>query len=201
MSITLRGEVLKKYLNPLFLETGTFKGGGVRLALDCGFPRVVSIEVDPVLHGTAEKMFKDLRNVDIIKGDSLAVLPKLLESIKFPITFWLDAHIQESAVIGEVPVPLIQELEIISKCRSGMPYDTVMIDDRRLFGKGQYWRSVTEERIISILKGAYPYNTIYYEDSNAGAQDILVSAYKPQSLEEFIQTNQDNAVYQIPDVV
>ena len=147
MSITLRSEVLKKYPNPVFLETGTFKGGGVKLALGCGFPKVVSIEIDPPLVQAAREMFKDTANVNIVLGDSLEVLPELLSFIQDPITFWLDAHIQESCVLGKFPVPLIEELSIIAQSRGGAFNDTVLIDVRRLFGQGAYRVIVTGKQI------------------------------------------------------
>lgn len=194
MSITLRKDTLKKYMNPVFLETGTFKGGGVRLALECGFPKIHSIEIDPVLQGVADREFRNLDNVMIHLGDSTKLLPSILQFITVPITFWLDAHIQESAVIGEFPVPLIQELNLILQCRKGM-HDTVMIDDRRLFGRGRYWGGIKEDDIIKILKEIYPENKITYEDNNAAPQDILVSYYQPGSLQEFIDENQENPLF------
>jgi hypothetical protein len=174
MSITLRKETLQKYMNPVFLETGTFKGGGVRLALECGFKQILSIEVDPTLYGNCEREFVNNDNVVIVLGDSVKVLPSLLTLSVNPITFWLDAHIQESAVIGTYPVPLIQELTLIARHRQGKQ-DTVMIDDRRLFGQGTYWQGIKEADIIKLLEEAFPTNKIVFEDSNAAAQDIVVS--------------------------
>jgi hypothetical protein len=176
-SITLRKETLQKYMNPVFLETGTFKGGGVKLALSCGFSKIVSIEIDPTLHSAVDKEFDSLGNVFIHLGDSVRELPFLLQFIKYPITFWLDAHIQESAVVGNYPVPLIQELEILKKYRHGM-HDTIMVDDRRLFGKGGYWKDIQEADILVLLQDINPDNQITCEDSNAAEKDILVSWYK-----------------------
>jgi hypothetical protein len=174
MSITLRKETLQKYMNPVFLETGTFKGGGVRLALECGFEQILSIEIDPTLQEMCERDFTDNDNVIIILGDSVKLFPSLLTMTVRPITFWLDAHIQESAVIGTYPVPLIQELSLIAKHRQGKN-DTIMIDDRRLFGHGGYWQNIKEADIIKLLEEAFPTNKILFEDSNAAAQDIVVS--------------------------
>ncbi|MFA5036416.1 MAG: hypothetical protein WC479_04500 [Candidatus Izemoplasmatales bacterium] len=182
-SITLRKETLQKYMNPCFVETGTFKGGGVKLALDCGFSRIISIEIDPILYAEVAKEYESNERVVIHHGDSTQVLLSILSYINTPITFWLDAHIQESAVVGAYPVPLIQELNIIGQIRRGS-HDTVMIDDRRLFGVGNYWNNIRERDIIQLLQEAYPDNQIMTEDSNAGENDILVSWYVPTSLEQ-----------------
>jgi len=182
-SITLRKETLQKYMNPCFLETGTFKGGGVKLALDCGFSRIISIEIDPLLYAEVAREYELNDKVTIHHGDSTQVMLSVLSYINTPITFWLDAHIQESTVIGAYPVPLIQELNIIGQMRRGS-HDTVMIDDRRLFGSGNYWNNIREQDIIQLLQEAYPDNQIMTEDSNAGVNDILVSWYVPSSLEQ-----------------
>ena len=40
-------DVLVKYINnDIFIETGTLKGKGVKVALNCGFKKIYSIEND-----------------------------------------------------------------------------------------------------------------------------------------------------------
>ena len=34
----------KKYLNPVFIETGSLQGKGIQAAIDAGFQKVISIE-------------------------------------------------------------------------------------------------------------------------------------------------------------
>jgi hypothetical protein len=195
MSITLRKEVLSKYMNSVFIETGTFKGGGVRLALECGFSRIFSIEVDPTLYTAAVEEFKPNHNVCIILGDSIKKLPELLLAITDPITFWLDAHIQESKVIGEVPIPLLLELDLLATFRKGM-LDTVLVDDRRCFNSGWHWMGITENDVVDKLNATYPSNEVCYADSNAAPEDIIISYHKkPSCLQEFIEDNQDNPKY------
>jgi hypothetical protein len=140
---------------------------------------VQSIEIDPTLHELVSKKYESYDNVFIFLGDSVRIMPSILSYIKKPITFWLDAHIQESPVVGNHAVPLIQELELLRSMRSGMR-DTVLIDDRRLFGKGAYWNGIKEEDILILLRSAYPDNKIVFEDSNAASQDIVVSVYDPE---------------------
>jgi hypothetical protein len=43
------GFSLKNHLNPVFIETGLYRGGGVRHALAAKFPKIYSIEYEPSL--------------------------------------------------------------------------------------------------------------------------------------------------------
>ena len=43
---------LRKYLHPVFIETGTYTGGGVQKALDAGFEQIHR-SIDPCLRGEA----------------------------------------------------------------------------------------------------------------------------------------------------
>ena len=38
---------LENYLNPIFVETGTYEGNSIKLALGAGFDKIFSIEIDP----------------------------------------------------------------------------------------------------------------------------------------------------------
>ena len=37
---------LKKYKNSVFLETGTYQGDGIKKALEAGFEKIYSIEIN-----------------------------------------------------------------------------------------------------------------------------------------------------------
>ena len=37
--------ILKKFLNPYFIETGSHIGNGIQSAIDCGFDNIISIEL------------------------------------------------------------------------------------------------------------------------------------------------------------
>ena len=72
MSETLTERVLKQYKgnNRVFVETGTFRGGGIQLALDCGFEDVHSVEFDPERFQLAVHRFAGKTNVKIYHCDS-----------------------------------------------------------------------------------------------------------------------------------
>lgn len=74
---------LTKYRNPVFVETGTHIGNGVRKALKCGFNEIYSIEIDHDRFLKCTKMFENNDNVTIIYGDSAIELPKLLKKNRY----------------------------------------------------------------------------------------------------------------------
>ena len=127
---------LKKYLNPVFIETGTFLGDGVCMAKDSGFGRIISIEVSKLLCEKASLRFKE-ENITIVNGDSSKILWSVIKDIKERITFVLDAH---NLCYGEDTLkdnknlewwPLMKELEIITK--HSRRDHTIIVDDVRLF--------------------------------------------------------------------
>lgn len=132
-------------LGRLFVETGTDKGECVQRAIDIGFERVVSIEINPVLAENARERFSTNENVAILRGSSPAVLPFVLASILEPCTFWLDAHPDHDS-------PILQELAIFR--HHPIKSHTILIDDRRLM-RG-HWENVHEEQVLRLLKAINP---------------------------------------------
>ena len=127
--------ILKKYLNPVFIETGSFLGNGIQSAIDAGFKKIYSIELSMELYERCKKRFKDNNNVYLKQGDSSIVLNELLKGSSSDannnITYWLDGHYSGgSTVKGNINSPIINELEIIKKYyKAG---DIILIDDIRL---------------------------------------------------------------------
>lgn len=178
MSSTLSEEVLSKYSNKIFVETGTHFGDGVEIALKCGFEKIYSIEIDPDrVQMNREKFQKEIAEgkVEIIEGDTFDVFEGIVSSLKESATFWLDAHWDnDGAPIGEYKCPLPFELDSIAK--SGIKNHTLLIDDRRLFGdKGSTWGNTIDEKMINdkitSINSSY---FIAYEDGHV-EQDIIVA--------------------------
>lgn len=102
------------------------------------FKKIYSIELGFDLFEKAKKRFEVDKNVEILQGDSGYVLPKVLEEINEPITFWLDGHYSGGITVkGEKECPIYEELHAILK---GEKHNHVLlIDDSRCFtGKGDY---------------------------------------------------------------
>ena len=187
---------LAKYSSPVFFETGTFLGGGTKLALRCGFEKVITIELQEYLYnqcingdmsGNGEDLVKEISEgkVEIHLGDSRSLMWKLIEPIQDRITFWLDSHIDggnnRPGITPNVPpCPLYEEIETISKHHR--KDHTIMIDDLRIIGSdnssGYGWGYGVN--IDDIKKRILEINSDYkfvYEDG-VQPDDILV-AYIP----------------------
>ncbi len=142
---------LAKYLNPIFIETGTFRGDGVQKALNAGFEKIYSIDVSPKFHQECSERFaQEIQKgqVELILGDSQYALQDLIKQIAQPATFWLDAH---GGAKGK-NCPLYEELETIYK--HPIKTHTILIDDIRLVHKSDAWggHTVTVEGLIERLK-------------------------------------------------
>ena len=119
-------ELLSRFYNPVFIETGTFMGAGVIAAIEVGFPEIYSIELSDIYYERNLPYFKDFPNVNLIHGNSGAILARLLEGIDSPVTFWLDAHYSAQGT-AEGPSPLFDELKAIHNHH--IKNHTILIDD------------------------------------------------------------------------
>jgi len=115
--------VFGKYLNRIFIETGSNYGDGIQQALDEGFQEVYSCDIDNSRYRYCEDRFKDNYNVFLIPNDTVKFLQGLLPMIDEPVTFWLDAH------KGNGKSPLLKELEVIGQHH--IKIHTILIDDLR----------------------------------------------------------------------
>jgi hypothetical protein len=171
MSISLSMALLQKYRNPVFIETGTYKGGGVAVALEAGFEAIHSIEVDWDRYIQSSRRFLG-KKVMIHLGDTLDVLPLLLRKIRRPATIWLDGHAMsaQDSIAGRIRYPLIEELEIV--LRNGVKKHTILIDDRRVF---ENLFGIKEEWVHQLLQRINPKYKVVYENS-VHKEDIIAAA-------------------------
>jgi hypothetical protein len=123
--------VFQKYLNHIFIETGSHVGDGIQQALDAGFKLVHSIELSEALYERCCNRFVDDDRVVLHLGDSHLLLDDILFWINEPVTFWLDAHCScGETVRGKYYSSLLQELMIIDN--HPVRTHTILIDDVRL---------------------------------------------------------------------
>lgn len=159
----ITADILRKYKNRYFLETGTYLGDGVAAALEAGFHRIASIEVSEELYGLTSQKLKDKENVSLFLGSSDLLLSDIIKKIRKPITFWLDAH-YSGGNTGKGPsrCPVLTELEIIG--RHPIKNHTILIDDIRLFGKNyllhEDMKNYTEQERRDYLFEEVPIETI-----------------------------------------
>jgi hypothetical protein len=151
---TLKLEVIQKYLNPYFVETGTADGDCVSLVSNLGFEKIYSIELDTRLQESNIKKFSNLieeGKLELIIGDSLLELSNIISKLDRPTTFWLDAHVDDGPM-GIKKCPLYEELNSINS--SPIKTHTIMIDDMRCLGGGNWGHGISmqglQERLLQI---------------------------------------------------
>ncbi len=187
---------LEKYISPIFFETGTFLGGGTKCAIQSGFTKVITVELQEYLYeqcikgdptGCKEDLVEEIESgiVDIHLGDTREIMWELIENIEDRITFWLDAHIDggnyRSTTPNVAPCPLYDELDIIKKHKR--KDHIILIDDLRIMGdktkSGYGWGSgIDLESIKETILEINPQYVFRYEEGYTD-NDILVAFVPP----------------------
>ena len=158
----------KHRYNDIYIETGLQYGNTVFLAKKVGFKKNYSIEIDKSYVQYCAKKFKNYEYIRLVLGDSARKLTEVLDEIDKPCTIWLDAH---SSCVGGELCPILLELETIGTHH--IKTHTILIDDRRLFGKKENF-PVEKEIIASIKKINADYK-IAYSDGRID-NDIIVAS-------------------------
>ena len=158
-------DYLNRYaVGDTFIETGTYRGDTVWLALECPrFKNVWSTELNKELYDIACETFKHKEQVHIWNADSVDALREILfEIVPGTCTFWLDAHASGPLPGGKSGgTPVLDELRLIRD--TGIKDHTIFIDDRRLFGSAE-WSYVTEAQALEVLKEINPDYRILHLD-------------------------------------
>jgi len=179
---------LSKHLNPVFIETGTFKGKSVKEALSLGFKKIYSIELKKGCYEKCKHKFRkqiSKGTIELFLGDSSICLPEILNKVDQTVTFWLDAHYSGIFTArGPIDVPLMMELDAISKHH--IKNHTILIDDVRLFGKKNTadWSNISLDAVIKALKKINPDYSIFYENGSR-EKDILVAKLVMNNTKKF----------------
>lgn len=165
---------LAQYLNPIFVETGTYKGHGIAAALAAGFTKIYSIEISQEFYDQSVQRFKseiDQGTVEIILGDSLSCLAEIINAVNSEITFWLDAH-EILGYKGEKSCPLYEELDAIAL--HPIKTHTILIDDLRLLSQKGWGKSVMKDSLIEKIKQINSNYSLIYENGKI-ENDVLVA--------------------------
>jgi hypothetical protein len=166
-------EVLGKYPNKYFVETGSHMGDAVEVALKCGFKKIITIEIDGDKVKNIKKRFKTQiksGKVVVLHGDTSKIFSQVIESLDAPATFWLDAHRDDGYIGDEIP-PLVHELQ--SFLDQPIKEHTLLIDDRRIFGKEMTWgQTLTEEKILKLIDNINSDYKILYDSVG---DDVIIA--------------------------
>jgi hypothetical protein len=116
----------------VFVESGTYRGDTTAFFLRYA-ERLLTVEVDPRLFQRARARFADAPKVQVIEGDALVEIPRVVGELTEPPLIWLDGHYSggETGKGAEVE----PALEIIRRLGGVAPAgSTIVVDDLRLFG-------------------------------------------------------------------
>lgn len=145
----------RRFRRGVFVETGTLVGNGLWCALEAGFERCYSIEIQPHQYEAACVRFRDhiaQGRVELIQGDSGAVLPVVVSRIDQPAVFWLDAHLSHNygARLAKA-CPALEELDAIDQ--SSVRDHVILIDDVACFDNPAHDNiplQAVKDRILNI---------------------------------------------------
>jgi hypothetical protein len=118
----------ERYRLHVLIETGTYYGEMVA-AMKNRFTEIYSVEFDSPLARRAAKKFSGWPHIHILEGDSGQVVPELLQSLKTPALFWLDAGYYGWAGLQGSKQRLTTELESI--LRHPIREHVILMDDAR----------------------------------------------------------------------
>jgi hypothetical protein len=149
-------EFAQNYRLDTLVETGTFLGDMVH-GCRKRFERIISIELDHQLYENACRRFASDRHIEILRGDSGDLLPKVLEGLSVPCLFWLDGHYSAGFTAkGDLNTPVMDELEAI--CEHPVDGHVILIDDARCFTGEEDYPTIAEvEAFISRKKPDYEF--------------------------------------------
>ena len=178
---------LLQYKNDYFIETGTYQGETVDIALNNGFKNVYGMELSNVFYENCVKRFIYNKNVKIFKCNSRYDLYKIISNINRKITFWLDSHCYVAPDVGFLLCPILHELEQIKNHH--IKTHTIMVDAIRLMNGIHF--EVRKEQIEKKILDINPNYKIKYYNDQYSLNDVLVA---------YIDTQVNNTIIEVPKI-
>lgn len=165
-------DLFQRYQHPVFIESGTFLGDGVLMALEAGFQKIYSVEISHNLHQRCCQRFQGDPRVHLYLGDSTEIFKEILLGLHERATFWLDGHYSEGITEkGKTNTPILQELALIAS--HPIKNHTILIDDVRQFGTADF-DYISLGQIVDAIKQINPDYIIRFENGYI-PNDILVA--------------------------
>lgn len=137
----------------VLVETGTNYGETLEKVKDC-FDELHSIELNRELWEKAKERFKIDRKIHLYCGDSGIRLEFVIDAIKKPCLFWIDAHLEKE---GEwkgkwtLITPIEKELKAIFD--HPIKNHVILIDDMRCFVGKRDYPNIEEIKRMSVEAG------------------------------------------------
>ena len=146
-------DIANRFETRVLIETGTNSGNTVVACLR-SFDTIYSIELFDPLYEKATKRFAHSPKVKLSHGDSAIELPRILNDLKQPALFWLDAHYSgEGTAQADIDTPVVQELNIILE--HPIKNHVILVDDARLFDGTNGYPTIESCRlaVLNFLPG------------------------------------------------
>jgi hypothetical protein len=144
-------EYAGRYKLRVLVETGTYYGEMVA-AMRNHFAEIYSVEYAPELAQRAQKKFAARKHIHILEGDSQREIPALLQSLKQPTLFWLDAGYYGWAGLEGDKQRLTVELEAI--LGHSVAGHVILMDDAR--GLNGQNGTLTVEKLKQRIAADFP---------------------------------------------
>lgn len=156
-------EYAREYDLGVLVETGTNYGHMIHVQSK-HFQEIYSIELDTHKAASARRKFSGNPAIHILEGDSGAVLPRLLPTLRGRCLFWLDGHDFDEST----PV----KLELEALFRDSAQEHVILIDDANWFnGHGGY--PVLEQLREKIARE--------YAGRQMEVTDNIIRIYRPRA--------------------
>lgn len=149
-------QIQKKYTIKTLVETGTYLGDTL-YSVSSDFETLYSIELSDFYYQLAQKRFKKIPQVHLLKGDSGKVLKELVPKLNSVALFWLDGHYSGGLTAkGDKECPVYEELNAIFTS----PYNHIIfIDDSRHFVGANDYPTIEElKNYVSKHKPNYSFS-------------------------------------------
>lgn len=153
-----------------FVECGMAGGDGIQAALDSGFSKIVSIDINPECVRVCRERFKNQgQYVTLVEGDCGVLLQSVLDNCNETCVVYLDAN-----GWSQPTSPYKDSIEALK--RHGKRDHIVIVDDINsnndsfanvMAGVRQSLRSGTDLDIVRQLQSVNPAYNIYLSDSHA----------------------------------
>jgi hypothetical protein len=151
--------LFKERGHELFVESGTFLGGTVEYFLPHA-RRIISVEIEPHLYESAQHRFNASSSVELVLGDALDEIPRVLGGVTEPPLVYLDGHF--TGGVNTEPGRFVEPAPgILEKLGAlGLPPGiSIVVDDLRLFGRGDGFPGLDD--LTSAARNAFPGAAIY----------------------------------------
>jgi hypothetical protein len=126
-------ELFRERGHRTFVESGTYRGDTTAFFVPHA-DRLITVEVDRRLYQQARDRFGREPKVEVVEGDALVEVPRIVAELDVPALVWLDGHYSGGDTGRGVEVE--PALAILDRIGDAAPAgSTIVVDDLRLFGR------------------------------------------------------------------